>query len=81
MNFLKSISLRIDENSVKLFFRENINSFPLIERAIKIYNHNDSMVRNVVRNIIVNILKIKYDKIEDFFCQLPAISYFPNFKS
>ena len=78
VNFLKSISLRIDENSVKLFFRENINSFPLIERAIKIYNHNDSMVRNVVRNIIVNILKIKYDKIEDFFCQLPAISYFPN---
>ena len=78
VNFLKSIILRIDENTIKLFYRENYNSFPLIDSTIKIYNHNDSMVRNVVRNIIMNILKIKYDKIEEHFCQLPSASYFPN---
>ena len=78
VNFLKSITLRIDQNTIKLFHREKYNSFPLIDSTIKIYNHKDSMVRNVVRNIIINILKIKYDKIEEHFCQLPSASYFPN---
>ena len=78
VNFLKSITLRIDQNTIKLFYRETYDSFPLIDSTIKIYNHKDSMVRNVVRNIIINILKIKYDKIEEHFCQLPSASYFPN---
>ena len=36
------------------------------------------MVRNVVRTVILNVLKIKYNKIEEHFCQLPSISYFQN---
>ena len=78
VSFLKSISLRIDLNTIQLFYRENNNTFPLIESVIKIYNHRDSMVRNVVRTVILNVLKIKYDKIEEHFCQLPSISYFQN---
>ena len=50
INFLKSLSLRLDEVSVQLFYDERKNSFPIIENVIKLYNHRDSMIRNVVRN-------------------------------
>ena len=78
VNFLKSLSLRLDEVSVNLFYIEKTNNFPIIENVLKLYNHRDSMVRNVVRNIVLNILKIKVASIEDHFTELPSISYLAN---
>ena len=78
VNFLKSLSLRLDEVSIQLFYIEKTNNFPIIENVIKLYNHRDSMVRNVVRNIVLNILKIKNPKIQDHFTELPSISYLAN---
>ena len=78
VNFLKTLSLRLDDVSVQLFYIEKANNFPIIENATKLFNHKDSMVRNVVRNIVLNILKINYPKIQDHFTQLPSISYLAN---
>ena len=78
INFLKSLSLRIDNFTIHLFYDKQTNIFPLIENIIKLYNHKDNMIKNVVRNIILNILKIKECNIEDYFIKLPAISYFAN---
>ena len=78
INFLKSLSLRLDEVSVQLFYDEKKNSFPIIENVTRLYNHRDSMIRNVVRNIILNILKIKCVNIQDHFTELPSISYLAN---
>ena len=78
INFLKSLSLRLDEVSVQLFYDEKKNSFPIIENVIKLYNHRDSMIRNVVRNIVLNILKIKCVNIQDHFTELPSVSYLAN---
>ena len=78
VNFLKSLSLRLDEVSIQLFYIEKTNNFPIIENILKLYNHRDSMVRNVVRNIILNILKINCKNIQDHFTELPSISYFAN---
>lgn len=78
VNFLKTLSLRLDDVSVQLFYIEKANNFPIIENVTKLFNHKDSMVRNVVRNIILNILKINYPKIQDHFTQLPSISYLAN---
>ena len=78
INFLKSLSLRLDEVSVQLFYDEKKNSFPIIENVIKLYNHRDSMIRNVVRNIILNILKIKGVNLQEHFTELPSISYLAN---
>ena len=78
VNFLKSLSLRLDETSIQLFYIEKTNSFPLIENVLKIYNHRDAMIRNVVRNIVLNILKIKSEKIQNHFIKLPSISYLAN---
>ena len=78
INFLKSLSLRLDEVSVQLFYDEKKNSFPIIENVIKLYNHRDSMIRNVVRNIILNILKIKGVNLQEHFTELPSVSYLAN---
>ena len=78
INFLKSLSLRLDEFSVQLFYDEKKNSFPIMENVIRLYNHRDSMIRNVVRNIVLNILKIKSANIQDHFIELPSVSYLAN---
>ena len=78
INFLKSLSLRLDETTIQLFYLENSHSFPLIENALEFYNHEDSMVRSVVRNIVLNILKIKSPQIQNYFGKLPSIGYFSD---
>ena len=78
INFLKSLSLRLDEISVQLFYDEKTNCFPIIENVLKLYNHRDSMIRNVVRNIVLNILKIKSVNIQEHFTELPSVSYLAN---
>ena len=76
VNFLKSLSFLLDETSIQLFYIEKYNSFPLVENILKYYNHKDSMIRNVVRNTIMNIFKVKSSKIEEHFSKLPSVLYF-----
>ena len=76
VNFLKSLSLLMDETSILLFYIEKNNSFPLVENILKLYNHKDSMIRNVVRNTVMTILRVKSTKIEEHFSKLPTILYF-----
>ena len=78
INFLKSLSLRLDDKTIHLFYDDKTNSFPIIENVIKLYNHRDSMIRNVVRNIVLNILKIKGANLQKHFIELPSISYLAN---
>ena len=78
INFLKSLSLRLDDKTIHLFYDDKTNSFPIIENVIKLYNHRDSMIRNVVRNIVLNILKIKGANLQEHFIELPSISYLAN---
>lgn len=59
INFMKSLSLKIDQTTIQFFFRKQTNSFPLLYSALKFYNHHDSMIKNVVRNIVLTILKGK----------------------
>jgi protein CLEC16A len=59
INFLKSLCQKIDITTIQFFFHKQYNSFPLIESALKFYNHHDPMIKNTVRNILISILKSK----------------------
>jgi protein CLEC16A len=76
INFIKSLSLKIDTTTIQFFFHEQHNSFPLIQSSIKFYNHPDSMIRTTVRNIFLTFLKLKFQPIYEYFTKLPSISYF-----
>jgi len=57
INFLKSLSYKIDQTSISFFFHNQYNSFPLLQSAIRYYNYPDAMIKNTVRNIILTLLK------------------------
>lgn len=59
VNFVKSLSLKIDTTTIQFFFHNRLNSFPLMESALKLYNHSDPMIKNVIRNIVLTVLKSK----------------------
>ena len=46
--------MKIDSTTIQLFFQKEKNIFPLLENALKLYNIEDHMIKNVVRNIFLN---------------------------
>ena len=76
VNFLKSLSMKIDLNTIRLFFHKETNSFPLLETSLKLYNHPDPMIKNVIRNIFLTFAKLNYEPLYQYFQTLPIISYF-----
>ena len=76
VNFLKSLVMRIDENTFVLFYNERSCCFPLIDCALNLYNYSNSMTRTVVNNIILQILKCDMEKIYEYFTILPSVNYF-----
>lgn len=61
VNFIKSLSLKIDHTTIQFFFQKQFNNFPIVKSALKLYNHTDPMIKNVVRNIILTVLKSKFN--------------------
>jgi protein CLEC16A len=59
VNFIKSLSAKIDANTIQFFYHKQLNSFPLLQAALKLYNHTDPMLRNTVRNIILTVMRSK----------------------
>lgn len=55
--FLKSLSFRVDNDTINFFFEEASASFPLYQRALQFFDHSESMVRIAVRTITLNIFK------------------------
>ena len=76
INFLKSISLKIDLTTLPFFFLSQINSFPLLEITLSLYNHQDKMVQSVVKNILLIMLKLNYPPLIEYLCCLPCLAYF-----
>lgn len=78
VNFLKSLSLKIDTTTLQLFFQKEKNSFPLLENALKLYNNEDSMIKNVVRNIFLKFagLSKEHEALREYLTSVPILKYF-----
>ena len=78
VNFLKSLSMKIDSTTIQLFFQKETGTFPLLENSIKFFNCEDSMIRNVVRNIFLKFGKLsqEYKPLREYFLSLPMLKYF-----
>lgn len=59
VSFLKSLTLKLTEETVNFFFNDKFKTFPLYHQAIKLYNHKESMVRTSVRTITLKIFNCK----------------------
>ena len=78
INFLKSLSMKIDSTTIQLFFQKEKGSFPLLENAIKFYNSEDPMVKTVIRNIFLKFAKLsqEYLPLKEYYISLPMLKYF-----
>ena len=66
ISFMKSLSLRLNSQTVQFFFVEENDSFPLLSRAIGFLQFKDPMVRTAAQATILNVLRINEDRSRDF---------------
>lgn len=57
VSFLKTLSLRLNPNTVQFFFNHETHTFPLLTRAISYVTSPEAMIRVAVQTIILNVYK------------------------
>ena len=72
VNLLKTISLKLDEDTIQFFFKEGHgkdeeSTFPLYSEAIKFGTNKDGMVRAAVKNLTLNTFTIPLAALRNFF--------------
>ena len=78
INFMKSISLKLNKDNLYYFYNKELSQFPLLTKALSLYNHDDPMIRTVVRNIFLSIIKIDNLNLRNLISSFPIVVYFPN---
>ena len=76
ISFIKSLILKINVNTISVFYHPQSYTFPLLGNCLKFYNHPDSMISNTIRNVLLMILKINYPQSTEYICTLPMLTYF-----
>ena len=76
INFLKTISNKINIDSLKLIFHIEYNIFPLLDQILILLNNEDIMIRNSARNIFLSLIKLNYPPLIEYLCDIPRISIF-----
>ena len=74
INFLKTIANKLDINTLSQLFHKENNSFPLLDEASSFFNFNDVMIKNTARNIFLSIIKLNYDPVIQYICDIPRIT-------
>eukprot|EP00111_Clytia_hemisphaerica_P007243 TCONS_00021030-protein len=78
ISFLKTLSLKLNRQTINFFFNERKGDFPLYTEAIKFFHHPESMVRIAVRTLTLNVYKVGHQKMLEFICDKTATPYFSN---
>lgn len=77
ISFLKTLSFKINPNTVHFFYSDTANEFPLFTEAIRFYNHRESMVRIAVRTLTLNLFRAKNEGVQKFLVDKSS-AYFSN---
>jgi protein CLEC16A len=65
VNFIKSLVIKLDHETVNFFFNDRVKIFPLYTRALEFHNYKDQTVKTVVRTIVLSIHKINSKEMLD----------------
>ncbi|KAK6588379.1 hypothetical protein RS030_6859 [Cryptosporidium xiaoi] len=63
---LRTLAMRLNNETVRLFYDENKSEFPLWTNSCHFINYSDQMIRNISRNVILNILGNNNDSINAY---------------
>ena len=74
INFLKTIANKLDKSTLSLFFHKENNNFPLLDESSGFFNFQDVMIKNTARNIFLSIIKLNYEPMIQYICNIPRIT-------
>ena len=74
INFLKTIANKLDTSTLSLFFHKENNNFPLLDEASGFFKFQDVMIKNTARNIFLSIIKLNYEPMIQYICDIPRIT-------
>ncbi|CAF1039000.1 unnamed protein product [Adineta ricciae] len=78
ISFLKTLSLKLNKQSINFFYNERNRELPLYVEAIKFFNHPETMVRIAVRTLTLNVYKVPDPAMHRFILDCTATEYFSN---
>jgi len=78
VSFLKTISLKLDENVINFFFNAKAHDFPLYSEALKFFKNEDQMVRIAVRTLTLNVFGVDDPDLRTYITDKSAVPYFSN---
>ena len=79
INFIKSLALKIDKDTIQYFYDSNKNFCPIIIKVFSLYNNNtDPLIKNVAKNILLTFIKIDNKNLRDFLISFPINLYYSN---
>ena len=67
VSFLKTLSLKLNVQTVQFFFIERTGAFPLLSKAIELLHSNEPMVRTAAQATVLNVYQVKNDAKRDLF--------------
>ena len=76
VNLMKSLILKLDSESIKYFYKPEINFFPILNKSLLLYDHPDSMLRSVIHNILLLITKNKNKSLNENLASFPVVLYY-----
>eukprot|EP00760_Papus_ankaliazontas_P017098 PhM_4_TR17032/c0_g1_i1/m.94626/K19513/CLEC16A; protein CLEC16A len=66
ISFLKSLSLRLNENTIQFFYHKEQYYFPLYSECLKFFKDDDRLVRTSVRSIALNVFKVTDPAVREY---------------
>jgi hypothetical protein len=68
-SFIKTLSLRLNEQTVQFFFIEETGAFPLLTKSIELLRINDPMVRISAQTAILNVYHVNDERARAYALQ------------
>lgn len=65
-SFMKTLSLRLNDQTVQFFFREDTGAFPLLIKAVELLGSKDPMIRISAQSTILNIFRVNEHRALDY---------------
>lgn len=83
VSFLKTLALRFNKDTVQFFFDATNGAFPLFEKAMRLFNSDDAMVRTAARQVVLTITQIEEKALANFLAAalpdvLSSVFHFMN---
>lgn len=76
ISFLKSLALRLNAETIKFFFNERAEQFPLYIESVRFFGHRDHMVRTAVRTTTLQVYSVQDTAMQRFVLDRSSRTYF-----